>query len=76
MVGISPFQHSQEQRWMLQLLVEGLCSPSDYRLYKKEEVFPKLMSLYHSPLTEERSKVNECKGTFEETVVESFPFLH
>ena len=64
---------------MLQLLVEGLCSPSDYRLYKKEEVFPKLMSLYHSPLTEERSKVNETVVEFliNETAVEFLkPFLH
>ena len=60
---------------MLQLLIEGLCSPSDYRLYKKEEVFPKLMSLYHSPLTEERSKVTKCGWTFRETVVEFSPLL-
>ena len=43
---------------MLLLLFRGLRSDGDYYLYKRKEVFPHIMTMYHSPFTSDNSKVS------------------
>lgn len=45
-----------ERRWILQLLLDGLREPKDYRIYEKRYVFKLFMSFYNSSISDEQSR--------------------
>ena len=42
---------------MIEFLCDGLVCPSDYQIYRRNNVLSHLMALYNSPILDEKSKV-------------------
>ena len=43
---------------MLKILVDGLRSEEDYKLYRRRDVFKSVMAFYESSLADQQTKVN------------------